>query len=162
MSQNNPLDFMSGQAIRVFDSLTEAYSSNPLDFMSEEIDPMFGESSVGEITLPESPTSMDDLGSSEEEEPELGTEDTLDTLSSELEDIGAKITELKTKYPEDTNEEIAKALDDATSAIDLAKHHLGDIGEDLNSTTTEEPSTPDEDFGLGEPSVPEVIEDGNV
>ena len=113
MDKNSPLDFM----------LTESKASGAL----------FGDSNVNEIMLP-------DMGEDEgfespehesSETPEEETGEELDTLASELEKIKTKLEDLKVKYPEDTNGEVAKALDDATSAIDLATHHLGDIGEDL-------------------------------
>ena len=70
-----------------------------------------------------------EAGESESEE----TNEELDSLSKELKELKTKLEDLKVKYPEDTNEEVAKALDDATSAIDLAVHHLDDIEEDLPS-----------------------------
>jgi hypothetical protein len=121
MDRNNPLDFM----------LTEGKDSGAL----------FGDSDVNEIMLPDDMGLGEDesLESPEHEASETPGEETgeeLDTLASELEKIKTKLEDLKVKYPEDTNGEVAKALDDATSAIDLATHHLGDIGEDLG---TEEP-----------------------
>ena len=128
--------------------------TDPLDYLTENANPLFGEGSVGEVTLPgdsseEAPEfpliSGDDADFAEGEESaehEAGestdeeTTEELGTLSSELEELKNKISDLKSKYPEDTDGEVAKALDDATSAIDLAVHHLGDIGEDLS---TEEP-----------------------
>jgi hypothetical protein len=116
--------------------MTKEYT-NPLDFMlTEDVTsrPLFGESSVGEVTLPDEPITDEDFdfdndaGGSDE-----GTEKLLGTLSDELDKIKNKITELKTEYPEDVNGEVAGALDDATSAIDLAVHHLSDIGEDLDT-----------------------------
>jgi hypothetical protein len=110
--------------------------NSPLDFLLlENIQekPLFGESSVGEVTLPgdfeEDFTPSEDHEASETETTE--TDEELETLSSELDKIKIKLEALKVKYPEDTDGEVAKALDDATSAIDLATHHLGDIGEDL-------------------------------
>lgn len=115
MDKNSPLDFM----------LTEGKDSGAL----------FGDSDVNEIMLPD--MGEDEGFESPEHEagetPEEETSEELDTLASELEEIKTKIDGLKSKYPEDTNGEVAKALDDATSAIDLATHHLGDIGEDLGA-----------------------------
>ena len=96
--------------------------TNPLDYMlCENID----------LTLPEKP--IDSEVKLPEHETEEKTEKELSTLRDELEKINVTITELKSKYPEDTSEEIAKALDDATSAIDLAIHHLSDIKGDIET-----------------------------
>jgi hypothetical protein len=134
--------------------------TDPLDYLTESANPLFGEGSVGEVTLPgdfesELPDFSEDeagetpeheAGESEDEE----TTEELDTLSKELEDLKNKITELKTKYPEDTNGEVASALDDATSAIDLAVHHLGDIGEDLATEPEAAPEVEDQTMPGGE------------
>ena len=115
MDRNNPLDFM----------LTEGKDSGAL----------FGDSDVNEIMLPDMDFEEESETPAEEasETPVEETDEELDTLASELEKIKIKLDDLKVKYPEDTNGEVAKALDDATSAIDLATHHLGDISEDLGS-----------------------------
>ena len=115
--------------------------NNPLDFMLNESKgsgSLFGDSDVNEIMLPDMDFDEESETPAEEasETPAEETGEELDTLSSELEKIKTQLEDLKVKYPEDTNGEVAKALDDATSAIDLATHHLGDIGEDLG---TEEP-----------------------
>lgn len=137
--------------------MTKEYT-NPLDFMlTEDVTsrPLFGESSVGEVTLPDEPITDEDFDFDGDGGSDEGTEELLGTLSDELDKIKNKITELKTEYPEDVNGEVASALDDATSAIDLAVHHLGDIGEDLD---TEKPlldgeapieETPIEAEGIG-------------
>ena len=142
--------------------------TNPLDFLLTE-NMNFGESSTNEVELPgidgdeEVSFAIDNEMDNEDgedpeheasETPDEETKEDLDTLSKELDALKDKITELKTKYPEDVNNEVAKALDDATSAIDLAVHHLGDIGEDLGETTpeggeSEEGEGADEDFDLG-------------
>ena len=126
--------------------------TEPLDYLIENASPLFGEGSTGEVTLPgdageELPDfdfdidKVEDESSAEEAEETPGeeaseseseeTDEQLDGLSKELEEIKNKLSDLKVKYPEDTDGEVAKALDDATSAIDLAVHHLGDIEEDL-------------------------------
>jgi dsDNA-specific endonuclease/ATPase MutS2 len=115
MDRNNPLDFM----------LTEGKASGAL----------FGDSDVNEIMLPDMDYEEKSETPAEEasETPEKETDEELDTLSKELKELKDKLDELKVKYPEDTNAEVASALDDATSAIDLAVHHLDDIGEDLRT-----------------------------
>ncbi|MCI4436280.1 MAG: hypothetical protein JHC33_05645 [Ignisphaera sp.] len=115
MNKNSPLDFM----------LTEGKDSGAL----------FGDSDVNEIMLPDMGEDEGFESPAEEasETPEKETDEELDTLSKELKELKDKLDELKVKYPEDTNAEVASALDDATSAIDLAVHHLDDIGEDLET-----------------------------
>lgn len=123
------------------------YRNSPLDFMlneSKSSDALFGDSDINEVLLPDVEFGeFDELGETPEHEasetPDEETTEELDSLSKELEELKNKISELKVKYPEDTNDEVASALDDATSAIDLAVHHLGDINEDLDKDSNEEP-----------------------
>ena len=112
--------------------------NSPLDFLLFEnasSDALFGETDTNEVFLPDE--GIDELGESPEHEAgESGdeeTDETLDSLSKELKKVKDTLDELKVKYPEDTNGEVASALDDATSAIDLAVHHLDDIESDLNT-----------------------------
>ena len=152
--------------------------TDPLDYLTESTNPLFGEGSVGEVTLPGDsdedlpefpmePSGEDSEFSEETPAEEAGesetteTDEQLDGLSKELKELKDKITELKSKYPEDTNAEVASALDDATSAIDLAVHHLDDIEEDLS---TEEPSAeePAAEEAPLEPGQPEDIDEPSL
>lgn len=48
-----------------------------------------------------------------------------------LNEVDSKTTKLKPSYPEDKCENIAKALDDLSVAVGIAKHHCEDILEDI-------------------------------
>lgn len=54
-------------------------------------------------------------------------EASLDTVSKELALEKEEITDIKAKYPEDEEPDVAEALDDMTGAIDVAQHHIEDI-----------------------------------
>ena len=52
---------------------------------------------------------------------------TLPEVSADIARLKEKITAIKIEYPEDTDREIAEALDDMTGALDVAQHHVEDI-----------------------------------
>ena len=137
--------------------------TNPLDFMLTENTisrPLFGESSMNEITLPgdEDITGepFDEMGDESNETPgeealehSSDPRDIISGLMRKISDLKEEITsKLKDLYPEDKDSEIAEALDDATSALDLATHHLEDVdnslsGESNTEETEEMPLTDD-------------------
>ncbi|MEI6297223.1 MAG: hypothetical protein WCO84_06340 [bacterium] len=123
--------------------------NSPLDFLLfESTGALFGDSDVNEVTLPDD-TYGDDIRSEHEEfggegeneeHEELETpgeealehsdepRDIISELLRKLSDLKEEITsKLKDKFPEGSDPEAAEALDDATSAIDLATHHLEDV-----------------------------------
>lgn len=151
MERNNPLDFMT--------TLTEEVDN---DFMS-------GESTTGEIELPEAETQDADIDSMEFN---FGDEESLETPEEEvsehavdprdlISELKKKISDLKEEisaslkplFPEDKEKELAEALDDATSALDLCDHHLTDIDNSLSDAN--EVKDPEEVLtDTGEPSLP--------
>ncbi len=151
MERNNPLDFMI--------TLTEEVDN---DFMS-------GESTTGEIELPEAETQDADIDSMEFN---FGDEESLETPEEEvsehavdprdlISEFKKKISDLKEEisgslkplFPEDKEKELAEALDDATSALDLCDHHLTDIDNSLSEVS--EVEDPEEVLtDTGEPSLP--------
>ena len=146
MKYTNPLDFLSAGTVE-----------SKLRSLREEVEPFFGESSMGEVTLPD-----DEFGSSpsgeeseygddipEHEESETPGEkadehssdprDMISELKRKISDLKEEITEkLKPLFPEDREEELAEALDDATSALDLCDHHLSDIDNKLSGEAPNE------------------------
>jgi flagellin-like hook-associated protein FlgL len=139
--------------------------TNPLDFLitesvEEEGSPLFGESSAGEVELPGSEDAdidsmefdFSDIGDesaseevseipAEEEHEDSGdTRDIISELKKKISDLKEEITEkLKPLFPEDkeSDKELAEALDDATSALDLCDHHLTDIDNALSDRGSE-------------------------
>ncbi len=74
------------------------------------------------------------------DEPEMASEprDIISELQRKISDLKEEITEkLKPLYPEDKDKDLAEALDDATSALDLASHHLTDVDNSLSGSSDE-------------------------
>ena len=127
--------------------------NSPLDFLLLEGNgALFGDSDVNEVTLPDDDirSEHEEFGgegeNEEHEEHETPGEEALEhsdeprdiisELIRELSDLKEKITgKLKDKFPEGSDPEAAEALDDATSAIDLATHHLEDVDNQLSGET---------------------------
>ena len=151
MEYTNPLDY-----------LITSEASVKLRSLREEVEPFFGEGTTGEVTLPEDTfdegPSVEESEFSEEANETPGEEalehsdeprDVISELKRKISDLKEEITEkLKPLFPEDKTEELAEALDDATSALDLCDHHLSDIdnklsGEAPSNETGEEGMKPE-------------------
>jgi hypothetical protein len=154
MDRNNPLDFLgqTTKTVTVLDYLLEAFDESP--FPVDEFEPETSEMS------PEMGEESSEFGEEESPTEELGDHRTIiSELQQKISDLKEEITtKLKPAFPEDKDQEIAEALDDATSALDLASHHLQDVDNSLSG----EGATPDTDAGeesetSEEPS--EVLED---
>lgn len=137
---------------------------NNILYESVEESPFFGEGSVGEINIPGAEVSDRDADidsmnfdfgdeeaseTPEEEEKEHETpgkpRDIISELKQKISDLKEEITEkLKPLFPEKDDAELAEALDDATSALDLCDHHLTDLDNALSDKKELEPEVSSE------------------
>ena len=141
--------------------------NSPLDFLlleNNSSDSLFGETDTNEVFLPEPSEGDETFGASDEAGETPGDEalehsdeprDIISDLLRELSGLKEKITgKLKDKFPENSDPEAAEALDDATSAIDLATHHLEDVDNKLSGEKSE--TSPEQELEDGAELSPEM------
>lgn len=138
LEYSNPLDFLKY-------SLTEETITRPMFGMNGPVDEDtvsdFGE--LGNHEEDEENTSLDKF-STEEDLEDQEPRDIISELQKDISDLKAKITDkLKPLYPESNHKDMAEALDDATSALDLCLHHLTDLDNGVSGGEDDEPSDAD-------------------
>lgn len=142
-------------------------SNSPLDFLLLEntsSDMLFGDNDTNEVMLPEDmPMNSDEESEEtpEEENLEHSNEprDIISELQRKISDLKEEITsKLKPLFPEseEKHKNMAEALDDATSALDSALHHLTDIDNDISGDEEGSIEEPSQDLNI------EPLEDASI
>jgi len=149
MDKNTPLDFMLVENVisrPVFSRLSES-ESDPFDFENDI--PEAEEGTLSDEAHEEHEES--ETPAEEELEHSEDPRDVISELQRKISDLKAEITDkLKPLFPEDKDKNVAEALDDATSALDLACHHLTDVDNDESGSEAGTEELEDQSTGGGE------------